>query len=152
MVNKLLSVAESTEALGKRVSFLLESTEWGRQLEWPEEVVGLLELGSAGHDLVDEVLNAVDAVGSELAGDNAVVGEGDSGSVDLTISSLVDKVGDGVTGGVSVSDERLDHSEHVPGGLVQLHEHTVVELSKSEELQDLLGLGGELVDTKHAQG
>ena len=38
-------------------------------------------------------------------------------------------------------------SEHVHGGLVQLDEDTVVDLSQTEQLEDLLDLGGNLVDT-----
>ena len=38
-------------------------------------------------------------------------------------------------------------SEHVHGGLVQLDEDTVVDLSQTEQLEDLLDLGGDLVDT-----
>ena len=48
---------------------------------------------------------------------------------------------------MSVGDERLDHSEHVHGGSVELDEDTVVELSESEELQNLLWLWSKLTDT-----
>ena len=97
---------------------------------------------------MDEVLNAGDSVLTELASDDAVVSKWNSHSVDLTISSLVDEVRDGGSGWESVSDEWLDHLDHVPGGLVELDEHTVVQLSQSEELQDLLWFWGKLVDTK----
>lgn len=60
------------------VSLDFESTEWGGKLEWPEEVVGLLEVLSAGDNLVDEILNAVDTVLTELSSDDAVVSEWDS--------------------------------------------------------------------------
>lgn len=147
LVDHLLSVSVGTISLSEGVSLDLESTEWGGELEWPEEVVDLLELGSAGHDLVDEILHAVDTVGSELVGDDAVVGEWDSASVDLAISSLVDELGDGLSGWVTEGDVWLNNTDHVPGGLVKLDKNTVVELSKSEELQDLLWLGSKLVDT-----
>jgi len=57
LVDELLSVTVGTVSLTERVSLDLESTEWGGELEWPEEVVGFLELWSAGDDLVDEVLD-----------------------------------------------------------------------------------------------
>lgn len=148
LVNELLSASEGSITLSKSVSLHLESTEWRRELEWPQEVVGLLELWSAGGDLVNEVLNTGDSVFAELSRDNRVVGEWDSASVHLTVSSLVDELGDGGSGWETVSDEWLNDSDHVPGGLVQLHEHSVVQLSQSKELQDLLWLWGELVDTK----
>ena len=97
---------------------------------------------------MDEVLNASDSVLTELSGDDGVISEWDSASVDLTISSLVDKLGDGGLGWESVSNEWLDDSNHVPGGLVELDKHSVVKLSQSEKLQDLLWLWGKLVDTK----
>ena len=146
-VDELLSVTPSSHTLAECLPLDLEATEWGGQLEWPQEVVSLLELGSAGDDLVDEVLNAVDAVLAELASNDAVVGKWDSASIDLSVSSLVDQLGDVLSGWVAESDEWLDDLDHVPGGLVELDEDAVVELSKSEELQDLLWLWSELVDT-----
>jgi len=56
-VDESLSVSEGT-SVGEWVSLLLESSQWGAELEWPQEVVGLLEVWSNGHDLVDEVLVA----------------------------------------------------------------------------------------------
>jgi hypothetical protein len=95
LVNELFSASESAITLSERVSLDLESTKWGRELEWPKEVVGLLELWSASGDLVDEVLNASNSGLAELTSDNGVIGEWESASVDLAVSSLVDKLGDG---------------------------------------------------------
>jgi hypothetical protein len=39
------------------------------------------------------------------------------------------------------------NSQHVDGSLVQLDENTVVDLSKTEELQNFFDLGSDLVDT-----
>lgn len=97
---------------------------------------------------MDEILNAVDTVGAELTGNDAVVSKWDSASVDLTGSSLVNKILDHMSGWVSESDMRLNNSNHVPCSFVKLDEHTVVQLSQSEELQNLLWLGSKLVDTK----
>ena len=43
----------------------------------------------------------------------------------------------------------LNNSNHVPGCFVQLDEHTVVQLSQSQKLQNLLWLWSELIDTKN---
>lgn len=83
---------------------------------------------------MDEILNAGNTGFTEFVSDDRVVSEWDSASVNLTVSSLVDKVGDGGSGWETISDEWLDHSDHVPSGLVELDENTVVELSQSEEL------------------
>ena len=81
-----------------------------------------------------EVLNAVDTVDSELTSNDAVVGKWDSASVNLTSTSLVDEVLDHVSGWVSESNMGLNNSNHVPCGFVKLDEHTIMQLSKSEEL------------------
>lgn len=134
LVDELLSVSEGSVSLVEGVSLLLESTEWGAELEWPQEVVSFLELWSAGNDLMDEVLNAGNSMLSEGLGDDGVISEGKSGSVDLSVSSFVNKILDSSSGWVTIGNEWLDDSNHVPGGLVELNEDSIVELSQSKEL------------------
>jgi hypothetical protein len=129
------------------VSLDLESTEGRRKLEWPEEVVGFLELGSACDDLVDEIFNAVESALFELSSNDAVITQWKSSSVDLSVTPLVNELGNHRFGWVPICDEWLAHLEHVPCGLVQLDKDSVVQLSQSQELQDLLWLGGKLSDT-----
>ena len=69
------------------------------ELEGPEEVGGLLEVGSNGGNLVDEILNADDAVLAERLLDNVVVRETDAVSGNLAVSALVDQAADGLEGG-----------------------------------------------------
>lgn len=78
------------------MSLDLESAEWRGELEWPQEVVGSLEVGSASDDFVDETLNAGDS-SAKVVSDDAVVSEWNSASVDLTIASLVDELADGLS-------------------------------------------------------
>ena len=126
LVDLVLSVAPDATVV-VRMSLLSEALLGGVELEWPEEVVGLLEVGSEGGDLVDEVLNASNTVllTKDLL-DDGVVSEGDSGSVDLTVASLVDELLDGGLRRITIGDVRLDSSEHVNGCLVQSDEHSVV--------------------------
>ena len=130
------------------MSLLLPSVFWGVHLEWPEEVVSLLEGWSNSPDLVDEILNAVDALFSKDTRDDAVVSQRDSRAVDLSVATLVDKSANAITGWVSISDEWLDSSDHVDGGTVEADKHSVVDLSESEQLHDLLALGVQFVDTR----
>ena len=146
LVNLLLAVSPDA-APGKGVSLLGEALERGGELEGPQEVVGLLEGGADSPDLVDEVLNARDSLGTKSSVDDLVVGQRNSGAVNLTVASLVDELADGVAGGVAVGDVGLDNTDHVDGSSVKTDEHTVVELSESQELHDLLALGAQLVDT-----
>ena len=59
------------------------------ELEGPEEVIGLFEVWAAGLDLVDEVLNADDAVLAELAFDGLVCAQWDALFIDLTIPTFI---------------------------------------------------------------
>ena len=105
-------------------------------------------MGSDSVDLVDEVLDAVDTVFAESSFDDGVIGEGKATVVNFTGTSLVDETLDGGPGRVTIGHEGLNHSDHVDGGSVELHEHSVVELTETQQLHDFLGLGSELVDTK----
>lgn len=147
VVDEVLPVTEVT-ALNEVLELAgTEATSGGRELEGPEEVGGLLEVGANGVDLVDEVLNADDAVLAEVLLDDLVIGEREALLVDLSVAALVDELTDGLQVGVSVGDEGLDDLEHLGGGLGQLDEDTVVDLEKTEELESLALLGVDLVDT-----
>lgn len=71
-------------------------------LERPEEVGGGLEVGADGEDLVDEVLNADDAVLAEHLLNLGVLADGDALAVDLGIAALVDELLDGLQVGEAV--------------------------------------------------
>lgn len=117
------------------------------ELEGPQEVGSLLESGANSVDLVDEILHADDAELAESLLDDGVIGERDSLLVDLSVSSLVDKLSDGSQVGVTEGNVRLDDSEELSGSLGDSHKDTVVDLVESQKLQDLSGLGGHLGDT-----
>ena len=61
LVDLFFAVAPST-SLVVGVSLLLKALKWGGKLEWPEEVVGLLEVGTNSPDLMDQVLDAGNSV------------------------------------------------------------------------------------------
>lgn len=127
-----------------------EATSGVAELEGPEEVGGLLEVGADGEDLVDEILHADDAVLAEVLLNDGVIGESNALLVDLAVSALVDKLTDALQVGVTVGNPRLDDLDHLGGGLGDADEDTVVDLEQTEELEDLAGLGGNLVDTLDA--
>lgn len=130
---------------------LLWQASAGRaQLERPQKVANLLEGGAGRHELVDDVLDADDAVRSEGFLDDGVVGEGDAAALDLAGTALVDQLFDGLHVRVAPSHVGLDEPQHVDGGLVDLHEHGVVDLAQAEQLEDLAGLGVEVVDAADA--
>lgn len=127
-----------------------ETTSGVGELEGPEEVGSLLEVGANSVDLVDEILSADNAVLAEVLLNDGVVGKSSALLVDLSVSTLVDELLDRLQVGVTVGDPRLNNLEHLSGGLGDLDEDTVVDLEETEELEDLAGLGGNLVDTLDA--
>ena len=126
-----------------------EATVGVAELEGPQEVGGLLEVGADGVDLVDQVLNADDAVLAQVLLNDGVVGESHALLVDLAVSALVDELLDALQVGVTVRNPRLDDLDHLGGSLGDADEDAVVDLQKTEELEDLAGLRGDLVDTVH---
>ena len=146
-VDVLLSVANVT-TLDKVLEFPgAEATSRVGQLEGPQEVAGLLEVGANGEDLVDQILHTHDAVLAQVVLDELVVGESNALLIDLAISTLVDELSDSLEVGVAVGNVGVDNGEHLLGGLGQLDEDTVVDLEETEELENLARLGGNLVDT-----
>jgi len=65
-----------------------EASGWVAQLEWPQEVGGLLEVGSDSKDLVNQVLHADNAVLAEVGLNDRVVGESNTLLVDLPYPRL----------------------------------------------------------------
>ena len=84
-VDLVLPVAEVT-TLNKVVGLLSPSTSGVVQLEGPQEVRGILEVGANSQDLVDEILHADDSHLAELSLDDVVGGDGGTVSINLEIS------------------------------------------------------------------
>lgn len=124
-----------------------ETTVRVGQVEWPQEVVDLLEVRTNGEDLVDQVLDGDDTVLAQSGLDDLVVRQSDSLGVDLTVTSLVDQLSDGGQVGVTVSDVWLSQLEQLRGSLGDLDEDTRVDLGQTEQLQDLSWLRWDLGDT-----
>ena len=60
-INFILSVTK-VSAIDKVVVLLLPASKGVRELKWPQEVTGLLEVWSYGDDLMDKILNTNDVV------------------------------------------------------------------------------------------
>jgi hypothetical protein len=140
-VAKVTTLNEVLELAG------MEAAVGVAELEGPQEVGGLLEVGADGVDLVDKILHADNAVLAEVLLDDGVVGERDALLVDLAVSALVDELLDALEVGVTVSDPRLNDLDHLGGSLGDADEDAVVDLEETQELEDLAWLRGNLVDT-----
>lgn len=117
------------------------------QLEGPQEVVGLLEVGADRVDLVDQILNADNAVLAEVLLNDLVVGDGDALLVNLSVAALIDELPDALQVGVTIGNVRVGDGKHLLSGLGEADEGSVVDLEQTEQLQDLAGLRRDLVDT-----
>ena len=80
------------------VGLLDPSTVGVVELEGPQEVGGLLEVGSLSVDLVDQILDADQAELAKSVLDDGVVGEAGALVVDLAVSALVDELANGLEG------------------------------------------------------
>ena len=146
-VDVLLSVTEIT-ALDIMLELACpEATSGVGQLEWPQEVADLLEVGTDSEDFVDHVFHADNSKLAKALFDQLVVGERNALLVDLAISTLVDELTDGLQVGVTIGDVGIDDCKHLLRGLAESDEDTVVDLEESEKLKDLARLGSNLVDT-----
>ena len=118
-----------------------ESTTGTCELEWPQEVICLLEVRSDSVNFVNEVGTALYPDRSDALLDDRIVGDGDALLVELAKSALVNELLDGRSGGVAVGHIRLDEAKHTNSRLVKLDKGGVVDLPQAEKLHNLLGLG-----------
>lgn len=125
MINGFVSHTPVTTLL-ERMSLVAETALGGSELEGPEEVVGNLEVRSDSVDFVDQIFNTDDAILTKSLFNDLIGGNGDSLLIDLSVSSLVDHVGDGMSGGITESDIRLDLLDHVKSSSVNSDEGGVV--------------------------
>ena len=140
MVTVVTAFVEVSELLG-------ETTSGSVELERPEEVGGLLEVRTDGVDFVNEIFDGEDSVLAEDLFDLFVIDERNTLAVQLSITTLVDEFTDSLEVGVTIGNEGFDKTEHFNGGLVQTDKDSIVDLAETEESQDLLDLGGNLVNT-----
>ena len=96
---------------------------------------------------MNEVFNADDVLGSEGVRNDVVVGQGDALLVNLTVTTFVDEVRDGLEGGLTVGDVGLDATEHGHGGVVDFEKDSVVKLTQAQKTHDAPGLGVHAHDT-----
>lgn len=146
LVDVLFSVSPISSSL-EGMSLVRKSSSGASELEGPQEVVGLLEMGSDWVDFVDKILNVVNAVGSQRLFDDGVRRKRNSLLVNFTITSLENEFSDGLSGRISEGDVGLNSSENVGWSLIDSDEGSVVDLSQSEYSQDSDDLGVEFVNT-----
>jgi hypothetical protein len=126
----------------------------------------LLEVGAGSGDFVHQVLYTKDVKLAKRLLNDSVVSEGDALFVDLAVSTLVNQLADrleigftlqhsfnGRVGACKTSDLPVRHiglnqAEHLLCCAGGLHKDTIVDLQKSEELQNFARFRGDLIDTE----
>ncbi|GER26952.1 hypothetical protein STAS_02625, partial [Striga asiatica] len=88
------------------VPLLLQSTQRSLQLEWPQEVVSFLEVGSHSQNLMNKILHA----------DNAMLAQSLLQNNHMFVAIL------------PISDIRLNPVQHVHCGFVYFQEDTIEDL------------------------
>merc|ERR1719159_80941 len=96
---------------------------------------------------MNHVLDAIDAILAKLFGDDLIVRQRNAVLVHLAKATLVHQTADSLQGWVAVGNVGLHALQHVENWCVDLEEHTIADLAKAQQLQNLAGLGGDLVDT-----
>jgi hypothetical protein len=81
---------------------------------------------------------------------DGVVRDWESLLVDLGKASLVDQLFHRFQVGIAKSDVWLNRLQHGQGCVVDSQEHGIVDLSQSEQLKDLSGLGVKSIDTSNS--
>ena len=102
----ILSATEVT-AFDEVVSLLAPSSGRGVQFEGPQKVGHILEVGSNGGDLMNQILDANDSVLAKLLLNDVIGSDGCSATVLLDKSALVDQLADRLQVGGTPSDEGL---------------------------------------------
>jgi len=138
-VNVVFAIAKIT-TLSKVVGLFPPSAVWIVKFEGPQKVGSLLEVRANGDDLVDKILNANNASLAKCLLDDGIVSESNALLVDLAEATLVDQLANRLQVGVAPGNVRFGDAEHVDGGLVQLDEHGIVDLTQAEELEHLANL------------
>ena len=87
MVDELFSVSPISSSL-EGVSLVCKSSSWSSKFEWPQEVVGFLEVRTNGVNFVDQIFNTNDSLFTQSLFNDAVVGKWDSLFVEFSITSL----------------------------------------------------------------
>ena len=87
VVDLVLTVAKVT-TLNKVIGDTSVTTIWCREFESPQEVIGALEVGSNGEDLVDQVLDGLETNVADVLLNNGIVVQSNALAIDLKDSSV----------------------------------------------------------------
>ena len=88
VVDLVLTVAKVT-TLNKVIGDTSVTTIWCREFESPQEVIGALEVGSNGEDLMDQVLDGLETNVADVLLNNGIVVQSNALAIDLKNGSVI---------------------------------------------------------------
>jgi len=106
IVDLVFSVTEVT-TFDEVVGDTSVTSSWAGEFESPEEVVGSLEVWSNSEDFVDQIFGGLDTNVSNVFVNDGVIRKGNSLTVDLAVSALVDQFTDSLQVWITPGDEWL---------------------------------------------
>mmetsp|Transcript_31847 Transcript_31847/g.52500 ORF Transcript_31847/g.52500 Transcript_31847/m.52500 type:complete len:219 (-) Transcript_31847:141-797(-) len=110
------------------------------ELEWPQKVVGLLEVRTDSRQLMHQISSASNSESSETFLNDRVISNRNALSVELSESTLVHQLLDSLTCRITVGNIWFNQTQHANGSFVQTHKSGIVKLQQTKETHDLLGL------------
>lgn len=126
---------------------LLEAARRTGELEGPQETVRHLKVRADRRNLVNKVFHRNDAVLAEVSLEDAVVRDRNALLVHLDVTALVNELANRLEVRLAPCHVWRDQLKHLLSGRRQLHEDTVVNLAKAQQLHDLTWLGWNVADT-----
>lgn len=85
-----------------------ETSSWAGELEGPQEVRSLLEVGTDSVDLVNKVFHANDPIFAQILLNDLVVCNGDTLLVDLPVTALVNQLTNSLQRWIAISNVGFD--------------------------------------------
>jgi len=120
------------------------------QLERPQKVRRLPEVGSDAGYFVNQIRYADDVAFTQFLLDDLVVDNRNSLTLHLCETTFENQGVDGLHVRMTPSDVRFHDTQHIDRGLVQFDENAVVDLSQTEQLQNFTHTRMKTVDTSNA--
>lgn len=105
-----------------------EATSWVGELERPQEIARLLEIGSYSENLVNQVLHTDDPEFSKVFLHDSIISQGDTLLLDLAITTLIYEFTNRLEVGIPVGDPWFDDLQHFGCCLCETNEDAVVDL------------------------
>ena len=105
-----------------------ETTGWVAELERPQEVAYLFEVGSDGEDFMNQIFHTNDAVLAKRFLNDRVVCKRDALFVNLAIPALIDEFTDALEIWIAVSNVWFDNGKHLSRSTGYTNENPAVDL------------------------